>query len=150
MAATDPTTKKEILKHRYLKVTKIFVLLTVIYSLWIALVFIGVYSLELGHTWAGLSINQWTWSAIILISVLIVLELLIILHYIVSGRKKHMQQEPPQEPIYLQGKQVHNYTLPIGAKGCIFSKTYILIDENRVLHLRYQMIPPQNLWRKQQ
>ena len=150
MAVTDPTTKKETLKRRYLKITKIFLLIAMIYSLWIALVFVGTYSMELGHKWASLSIQEWTWSAIILISILIVLEFLFILHYLASGRKKQMRPEPTKEPIYLQGKQVHSFTLPVGVKGGIFSKTYILIDENRVLHLRYQMIPPTDLWGKPQ
>jgi hypothetical protein len=36
------------------------------------------------------------------------------------------------------------------AKGGIFSKTYIIIDEDRVLNIRYQMIPPNDLWGQQQ
>jgi hypothetical protein len=149
MATTDPTTQEEKLKQRYLKISKIFLLITLIFSLWIVVVIIGFYNLEFAPKWAALTIEQWILSAIVLISILICFEIIFILHYLSSKRKK-VKPEPTRHPEYLQGKQVHNFTIPVGAKGGIFSKTYILIDENRVLHLRYQMIPPNDLWRKQQ
>jgi hypothetical protein len=149
MAAIDPAIRKEKLKQQYLKVSKIFLLIALIYSLWIAIVVIGVYSLSYEPKWAAFTIQQWMLSAIILLSILLILEIIFILHYLSSMRIKS-KRESTQEQTYLQGKQVHNITIPNGAKGGIFSKTYILIDENRVLQLRYQMIPPHDLWGKQQ
>jgi hypothetical protein len=52
--------------------------------------------------------------------------------------------------LYIQGKQVHNYTVPLDAKGGIFSKTFILIDEDSILNVRYQMIPSDDLWGNKQ
>jgi membrane protein YdbS with pleckstrin-like domain len=149
MAVTDLIELEERLKQRYLKASKIFLLLTIIYSLWVIIIIIGVYSLGLNFKWATFTIGQWISSAIALISILIGFELLFILHYLYLKRKK-AKPEPSKQPVYIQGKQLYHYTLPIGAKGGIFSKTFILIDENRVLHLRYQMIPPNELWGKQQ
>jgi hypothetical protein len=148
MAVDDLIELEERLKQRYLKASKIFLLLTIIYTLWVVIIILGVYTLGLNFKWAAFTIGQWIFSAIILISILIALELLFVLHYWISKRRK-AKPEPKEQPTYIQGKQVLNYTLPIGAKGGIFSKTYILIDENRVLHLRYQMIPPNDLWGKQ-
>jgi hypothetical protein len=148
MAVPDLIEVEERLKQRYLKVSKIFLLLTIIYTVWVIITILGVYILGFNFKWAAFTIGQWILSAIVLISILIALELLFILHYWISKRRK-AKPEPQGQPTYIQGKQVLNYTLPFGAKGGIFSKTYILIDENRVLHLRYQMIPPNDLWRKQ-
>ena len=115
---------------------------------WIAIFIIGTYFLGLGSNWAVLSIDSWILSSIILFAVFIGLELLFLFHYTASKRV-HTQKEKPQM-LYLKGKRVHNYTLPFGAKGGIFSKTYIMIDDGSVLSLRYQMIPPNDLWGKKQ
>jgi len=148
MAPDDTIEQEEKLKLRYLKFSKIFLLITLIYILWIAIVILGIYTLGLGPRWAGLSSSQWILSAIGLISVLLGLQVVFILHFLFTKRKKKIPAEN-QQPQFVQGKQVHNYTLPIGAKGGVFSKTYVLIDDDRVLRLRYQMIPPQDLWEKQ-
>jgi hypothetical protein len=147
MTAEDSTQDEDSLRLRYLKTSKIFFLITLIYMLWIAIVILGTYSLGLGPKWAAFTIEQWVLSAIVLISVLLIFQVIFILHYLLSKRKKAY---PEQRPQYLQGKLVHNYTLPAGARGGIFSKTYVVIDDERVLRLRYQMIPPQDLWGKQQ
>jgi hypothetical protein len=127
-----------------LRVSKFFFIIAIIYLLWIGLLLIGVFFLELGNKWAIFSIEQWILSAIFLISVVIGLEVVFLLHYLLTKRK-HFRPER-QQPRYAQGKEVMTYTIPAEAQGGIFSKTFIPIDENRVLHLRYQMIPPKNLW----
>jgi hypothetical protein len=149
MAATEPPQDEERQKQLFLKASKIFFLITVLYCLWIAIVIIGVYFLKLGNKWAILTIDQWILSAIALISIAIGLEIVLLLHFLLSRRKLLPPKKQTQKE-YLQGKEVHSFTIPIDAKGGIFSKTYILIDENRVLNLRYQMIPPTELWRHPQ
>ena len=149
MTTEEPIWDEEKLKRRYLKASKLLFLFTVIYSLWVALVIMGVYFLPLENKWAVFTIGQWILSAIVLISVVIALEIIFLLHNSLL-RKKHLQPEQPKQPVYLQGKQVHNYTIPVDAKGGIFSKTFVMIDETRVLNLRYQMIPPNDLWKQKQ
>jgi len=149
MITAEPIWDEEKLKRRYLKASKLLFLFTVLYSLWIALVIMGVYFLQLGNKWAVLTLEQWILSAILLLGVVIGLEIIFILHNALL-RKKQVQAEQPQQPVYLQGKQVNSYTIPAGAKGGIFSKTFIMIDEARVLNLRYQMIPPNDLWGQKQ
>jgi hypothetical protein len=149
MTTEEPIWNEEKLKRRYLKASKLLFLFTVIYSLWVALVIMGVYFLLLENKWAVFTIEQWILSAIVLISVVIALEIIFLLHNILS-RKKHLQPEQSKKPMYIQGKQVHSYTIPADAKGGIFSKTFIMIDEARVLNLRYQMIPPNDLWTQKQ
>jgi hypothetical protein len=149
MVTTEPIWDEEKLKQRLLKASKFFLMFTMIYSLWIVLIIIGTYFLQLGNKWAALTVEQWILSAIALISVVIALEVILLLQYTLL-RKKQLQPEKQKQHVFLQGKHVHSYTLPIDAKGGIFSKTYILIDENRVLNLRYQMIPPNDLWGQKQ
>jgi membrane protein YdbS with pleckstrin-like domain len=149
MTAAEPIWDEEKLKRRYLKASKLLFLFVILYSLWIALVIMGVYFLELGIKWAVFTIEQWILSAIVLVSVVIVLEIIFFLHNALR-RKKLVQAEQPQQSVYLHGKQVNSYTIPPGARGGIFSKTFIMIDETRVLNLRYQMIPPNELWKQKQ
>jgi len=149
MTTEEPIWDEEKLKRRYLKASKLLFLFTILYSLWVALVIMGAYFLQLENKWAVFTIGQWILSAIILISVVIAIEIFFLLHNTLL-RKKQVQAEQPQQPVYLQGKQVNSYTIPQGAKGGIFSKTFIMIDETRVLNLRYQMIPPNDLWKQKQ
>ena len=146
MSGAEPTWDEERLKRRYRRASKVLLLLAVMYALWIALLIMGTYFLGWGSNWAVLSMDDWILSSIILFGVFIAFELLFLLHYS-SAKRKHVQQEKPQL-LYLKGKRVHSYTRPSGAKGGIFSKTYIMVDETNVLNLRYQMIPPNELWGK--
>lgn len=149
MMSTEPIWDEEKEKQRLLKTSKLFFLLIVIYSLGIALLIICVYFFQLGENWAILTVEQWILSAIVLISIAICLEIILVIYFILS-KKKQPQFKKQNQPTLLDGKLVHNYTIPVNAKGGIFSKTYILIDEKRVLNLRYQMIPPSDLWKQKQ
>ena len=147
MTPTEPIWDEEKQTQRLMKVSKFLLLCTIIFSLWIACLIISVYFLQFENKWAIFTIEQWILTAIVFISIAIGLEIILLLYYLLS-RKKHIQ--PEKQLIFLEGKQVHNYTIPINAKGGIFSKTYILIDEKRILNLRYQMIPPSDLWKQKQ
>jgi hypothetical protein len=149
MVATEPICDEDKLKQRVMKVSKFFFIITMIYSLWIALIIIGTYFLQFGIRWATYTIEQWILSAIVLFSAVIALEMILLLQYILL-KKRHLRPEKQNQPVLLQGKYVHSYTVPTAAKGGLFSKTLILIDENRVLNLRYQMIPPNDLWGQKQ
>ncbi len=148
MELTEPILEEK-QKNKLLKATKIFFLVTVLYSCWIALVILGTYFLRLGYNWAGLSLEHWILSAIILIGLILIIEIILLLQYLLP-RMKRQRPEKPKRKEFIQDKRVYRYTIPSGVKGGIFSKTYILIDENRVLNLRYQMIPPNDLWGNQQ
>jgi hypothetical protein len=149
MATKEPIWDEEKQKQRLLKATKLFFLFIIIYTLWIVLIIIGVYFLQLENKWAILTVEQWILSAIALISIAIGFEIILLIYYTLS-KKKQLQPIRQKEPVFLQGRQLHNYTIPFNAKGGIFSKTYILIDEKRILNLRYQMIPPNDLWGQKQ
>jgi hypothetical protein len=143
MATTEPIWDEEKQKQRLLKASKILFVFTILYSLWIALLIISVYFFQWKDNWAVLSTEQWILTAIFFVSIAIGIEFIFLLYYILST-KKYIQ--PEKHLTYPQGRQLHNYTIPVDAKGGIFSKTYILIDEKRILNLRYQMIPPKDLW----
>jgi len=149
METTEPRWDEEKTKQKYLNISKILFLFAILYTLWIALLIIGAIYLELGPKWAALTIEQWTLTGIFLIAIIIGIESILLLHYSLL-RRKQLQPEQPLQPVYLQGKQVYSYTVPDDAKGGIFSKTYIMIDDCRVLNLRYQMILPNELWGQKQ
>lgn len=143
METTEPIWDEEKKRQQLVRTSKLLLLICIIYTLWITLLIISVFFFQLDTTWAILTIEQWILSAIVLISIAIILEIILIILFILSKEK----QFKLTQPTYIEGKLVHNYTIPSNAKGGIFSKTYILIDENNVLNLRYQMIPPFDLWR---
>lgn len=137
---------EERMKWRYRRLAKLLVLLAVIYTLGVAILILGTYYLGWGYRPAGFFLEQWILSAIILISVFIFLEILVL--FIYTSRKRKIKEAELPKPIFTKGKELLIYTIPLDAKGGIFSKTFIQIDTNRVLNLRYQMIPPTDLWEK--
>jgi membrane protein YdbS with pleckstrin-like domain len=149
MMPTKPIWDEEKEKQRLLKASKFFFLLIIIYSLWIALLIVCVYFFLLEDNWAILTVAQWILSAIVLICIAICLEIILVIYFVLS-KKKQPQFKKQNQPTLLDGKLVHSYTIPINTKGGIFSKTYILIDEKRILNLRYQMILPSDLWEQKQ
>jgi hypothetical protein len=149
MDTEGPNWDEETQKHKLFKATKYFFLFAMIFSLWLVIVISGVYFLQLGGKWAVLTIEQWILSAIVLISLVIALDIIFLIRFILL-REKYLHPEKRRKKEFIQGKRVYRYTIPLDAKGGIFSKTYILIDENRVLKLRYQMIPPGDLWGEKQ
>ena len=134
------------LKVRYLKMSKILVLLAVIYLIWTVFNIISVYFLEFGNKWSALTMDQWILSSIIFFSICIGLVLLFILHHYII-KKRRIESEKPK-PVFYKGKRLYIHTLPDRSKGGIFSKTFVKIDEDTILSLRFQMIPPINLWGK--
>ncbi len=148
MEITEPILEEK-QKNKLLRATKIFFIVTVLYSCWILLVVIGTYFLTLGYNWAGLTLEQWILSAIVLIGLILTIEIILLLLYLLPRMKRQRPEKSKRKEI-IQGKRVYGYTIPTDAKGGIFSKTYILIDEKRILNLRYQMIPANDLWGQQQ
>jgi hypothetical protein len=57
-----------------------------------------------------------------------------------------IQPTQTQLPDYRDGKPVFQFTYPIDAKGGIFSKTYLQIDDGFVLRIRSQMFTAEELW----
>lgn len=148
MPTADEDMDEDILKARYLNISKIVVVLAVIYSLWIVVLILGVYFLGFGNKWVFLTMDQWVISSIIIFAVFIGLEILFIFHHYLVKRKRIEGEKP--KPLNFKGRKLHVFTVPKNAKGGIFSKTYIKIDEENILNLRFQMIPPNELWRKEE
>ena len=148
MPAVEKNMDEDILKIRYLKISKIILILAVIYSLWITFLIMSVYFLGLGNKWALVTMDQWVISSVILLGVFIGLEIIFILHHYMVKRKR-IESEKPKPPYY-KGKKLHIYTLPADSTGGIYSKTYVKIDGDNILNLRFQMIPPYEMWGKKQ
>jgi hypothetical protein len=136
------------LKKRYITLSKLILLIAIIYSLWIAFIIISVYFLGFGNRWAVITMDEWILSAVILLGIFLGLEILFIFHHYMIRRRRIEQEKP--KPVLYHGKEVHTFSLPIGSQGGIFSKTYVKIDEEHIVNIRYQMISPKNLWEKKE
>lgn len=149
MVATESTGNEEKLKRRYLRISKLILLFAVIYAFWIAIVILGTFYLALGISWATFTVEEWVLSAIALFAVFIVIELLLFARLSMTTHTKKPAKEKATDQ-FIKGKRVHTFTIPLEAKGGIFSKTYIKIDEASVLNLRYQITAPTELWGKKE
>lgn len=135
--------KEDILRERYLRASKIILAVALIYFFIVVFNIVRVFYLGF-YKRVFFTLNQWISSGIVILGILIALEGIFILHYQMVKRKRIASEKP--KSLYLRGKKLHVYTLPEGSKGGVFSKTYVKIDEENILTLRYQMIMPEELW----
>jgi hypothetical protein len=123
----------------------LLIMIAILVTLWISLVIIGVYSLGLNNNWAGLTIDQWLYVGIGLISLFIIIT--IILNFLPIITMKLKAPKEKRKPTFYHGKRVHEFTFPIESKGGVYSRTYINIDDKNLVNFRYQMIHPEDLWK---
>ena len=131
------------LGNRYTKLIKLFLLLTILFIILVAIVTFGIFIFGAGHNWALLSLDTWLIIITVIIFIFILLNFIFFIHFILI-QKKRIDLEKPK-PEYINGKRVYIYTFPTVKAGGIFSKTYIEIDKHSILRLRTLMIPPNEL-----
>ena len=123
---------------------KLFILITILLIVLLSIVFLGVYIFGYGHNWALLSLDAWIILICFLCVIFILLELFI--YYTFSSAiAKRIELETPK-PEFIDGKKVYIFTIPQGAEGGVFSKTYIEIDKRNILRLRSLIVAPDELW----
>ena len=137
---------EDILPHnRYRKWSKVLLVIGVLYVVWIIFVIMSIYFLEMGYRWSFLSMNEWIYSGIFLLGLFVLIELIFFARYYVTQKEKLEGEKP--KPLMYKGKRLYIYTCPPHAKGGLFSRTYIPVDENTIVRVKTQMIPPEELWK---
>lgn len=136
------------LRNRYSLLSKLFILIAILFTIFVVIVFLGITYLGYGYNWAGISLEGWIIALCSLFGAFIILGLIFYFHFS-SAKTKRIDAEKPKIE-FINGKRVHVFTFPKGKEGGIFSKTYIEIDKNSVLRLRSLMIPPEELWGKKE
>ena len=130
-------------KINYYHLTRLFFIISIILIFWFFIVVFGS-SVGMGYNWALFDIEMWSYIVIVVLFLLIIIDIIILFPLI---KKKNGQDTSFQESMEesIDGKKIIVFTNPENAKGGIFSKTYITIDDTSVLRLRELMIPPEDL-----
>jgi hypothetical protein len=135
---------EEKIRIKYLFLMKIFLLITLLFTLLVLIIFIGVYSWRFDQNWALLQFEIWVYFVTFLIVFFIILNIILFSHYR-SVKKSRINIEKSRID-YINGKRVYEYSYPEGIEGGVFSKTYIPIDHDKILRIRTLMIPPEEIW----
>ncbi|MFO8077542.1 MAG: hypothetical protein R6U21_02720 [Thermoplasmatota archaeon] len=119
--------------------------------MWIVIVASGSMILGLGSSWAGLSLGLWALLVSALVGIFIVLDIVFLINPnlgMVSsdefGRPTEMKV-----PEYRDGKRIYEFTFPNQAKGGLFSKIYLQVDDTFLIRIRNQMFSADELWSDQ-
>lgn len=128
---------------KYSRLTKLFLVITILFILLIAVAFLGIAGFGYGYNWMLVSLEGWIIIISALIAIFIILELLFYSRFS-AVRNKIKELEKPK-PEFVDNKKIYAYTIPKGVEGGVFSKTYIEIDEHSVLRLRTLIIPPEEI-----
>ena len=105
------------LQDKYLKISKLFVLITILLIIPILVVFLGIIIYENAYNWAGLSLEGWILGVCLIVSIFIILELVLYYHYN-SVKNKRIELEKPK-PEFIDGRRIFVYTYPKGVEGGI-------------------------------
>ena len=139
---------KDKLGVRYSRLSKVFLVITALFIIWVVIIALRIYLFELDYNWALLPLNNWIYVCCSLIGFFIILDVLFYYHYNIAKDKRLIQEKP--KPRFYRSKRLYLYTHPKGAEGGIYSKTYIKIDESSVLRLRALIVSPGALWGKKE
>jgi len=162
MVEAEPAGVDGRLRSRYRRIAVLFLVIAIIFTVWTIVVVLSIFMLGVGNGLTFLTPTEWVIANIIVVAVFLVLDSLIYLRYRSKARGLEPQvareprrwrrgkKAPVAAPEMIHGSEVYTVTLPLGARGGIFSKTFVPIDDHRVLQLRFQMIPPASLWPPQQ
>ena len=131
--------------NRYMKWTKFFLFIVVFFFVWTMFVVISIYFLEMGYRWSLLSINEWIYLGWGVIGFCLCLELIFYGHYRSVVPKEVLFDTPEHK--FFQRKHKYEFTQPKGAKGGIFTRTVVKIDDHTEVNIRIQMISPKDLWK---
>ena len=131
------------LSLKYLRLFSLFLIITILLIILIVLSAIGIIFLGLGTNWILISFEDWMVGLSVLLGIFILLEIILFIHYSLV-RKKRLKIEKPTDE-FIEGKKVFDMTFPKDTDGGVYSKTYIEIDNNSILRLKYQMIPPEEI-----
>ena len=140
--------KEDKLRYRYSKLSIILFFISLIFILWVVIVFLGATIWEYGYNWALMPVDTWMYVLSVFLVFVILLNLFLYSRFLKTVKKRVEGEKP--KPEYINGKRVNVFTHPQGKEGGIFSKTYIEIDKHDVLRLRSLMVAPENLWSKKE
>ena len=131
------------LSSRYFMLFRLFLIITILLIILVVIIAIGIIFLGLGYNWILLGFEGWIVALSLLIGLFIFLEFIFYLHYYFFRKKRQIIEKPKEE--YIDGKKVYSITFPKGLDGGVYSKTYIEIDNQSILRLKYLIIPPEEL-----
>ena len=124
-------------------ISRLFIFLSIVFILWIIIVASGIIINDMEPNWAYLTLENWVLLSVIIIIFFAIIEIIYYIYTIYYSDKIIEFEEV--EPEKINGKKVYIYTNPKNAKGGVFSKTYIPINNESVLKFRNQMIPSDKL-----
>jgi glucan phosphoethanolaminetransferase (alkaline phosphatase superfamily) len=128
-------------KLRAIRIAKSLFTISAIYLVFLILVILLIYYFEwMERLEVFLPISLQT-LIIIGIAIYAIFIIAILLSY-ASYRVKKKKLEETKGP----SKHLFIYTHPEGARGGIFSRTVIKIDDDTAVNIKYQMVKPEELW----
>lgn len=124
---------------QYSFLMKLALVILILYTLWVAVIIVSIYYLNLGYRWSILSMEEWFIVGCVLFAFIIILEVICITRVAPSRKKEEASKKLMVEKKVVEGKNIWVYTHPEGVKGGVFSKTYVPVDDENYLELRIQI-----------
>ena len=128
-----------ILKNEYYKWFEIFFVIAFLFFILVISIFIGTIASDIEIDWAIFSMTDWAYAGCATVAFFIILDIIFYGRIFSSSKTKTGKNKSRRELI--NGKKVYTFTHPKEIKWGPFSKTYIQIDEDHILNIRFPINP---------
>lgn len=132
--------------RRNRRILKLIIALSSIYMLFFLSLILMVYYLGIGYSvlrYLGISIDQATIAGCAIYVIFIILAVL--LHLVYLRKKREMEEQMKPKPIFHQGKRLYIFTYPPGARGGVYAKTTVDIDNETAILIKQQILGPEDI-----
>ena len=148
MRKEDVEKRIELMGKRRRTALKILISISMILLLIVSLILFLVYYVKIGSAllhYLPLPLSSLIEAISLVLAIFIVITILLYLDFRI--RKRWLEESLKPKPTFYKGKRLYVFTYPQGAKGGVFARTFIDIDDKTVINLRCQIIKPQEIWK---
>lgn len=140
--------KIDLLKRREKLILRASIVIVFVLVLLALLTILAIYYTQTGYSIVQkLPLSLPTLCNVVSVIVVSLIILIIVIHISFRRKIENLKMAMKPKPIIYKGKKLYTFTYPEGARGGIFSKTIIEIDDSTAVNVRCQVIKPEDLWR---
>lgn len=135
------------LGKRRKRILKVLLMVSSAYMLFFLFMILTIYYLDIGYDITRLlqlSILQIVSLGCGMYLLFILIALMLHASYL-RGRRRIEESMRPK-PVFYRGKRLYTFTYPPGARGGVYAKTLMDVDDRTAILLRYRIVGPEEIW----
>ena len=135
------------LGKRRKQILRVLLIVSSAYMLFFLFMILMIYYLNVGY-----DITRLLQLSILQIAILgcgmylLFILIIVLLHVGYVRKKKWLEESMKPKPVFYKGKRLYTFTYPPGARGGVYAKTLIDVDDKTAILLRHRIVGPEEIW----